>query len=98
MFSLRHAVRAVILPAGLVLACASGAAAKERCRVTDPTGTPLNVRTGPNGKIVGKVRNGKLVTTLEYTSDRSGRPWVYVADYKSEEPIGWVYREFVSCF
>jgi hypothetical protein len=29
------------------------ASAQERCRVMDPTGTPLNVRTAPNGHIVG---------------------------------------------
>jgi hypothetical protein len=31
------------------------------CRVTDPTGTPLNARLQPNGKIVNRIRNGRTV-------------------------------------
>jgi hypothetical protein len=34
------------------------ASAQDRCRVMDPTGTPLNVRTTPNGNIVGTLNNG----------------------------------------
>jgi hypothetical protein len=50
------------------------AAEGERCKVTDPTGTPLNVRDSPNGKITGTLA------------------------HKTKKPIGWVFREFVSCF
>lgn len=31
------------------------------CTVIDPTGTPLNVRSGPNGQIVGTLRKGAKV-------------------------------------
>jgi hypothetical protein len=31
------------------------------CRVTDPTGTPLNARLRPNGKVVNRIKNGRNV-------------------------------------
>ena len=63
-----------------------------------PDGTPLNVRSGPNGKITGTLANGALVSITEYADDANGKPWVDVADYKTKKVIGWVFREFVSCF
>jgi hypothetical protein len=74
------------------------AMASTRCRVTDPTGTPLNAREAPNGVITGHIRNGLLVTIVKVGPDQNGKPWVYIEDFKSGVPIGWVYREFVSCF
>lgn len=70
----------------------------ERCKVTDPTGTPLNVRNGPNGTITGKLANGTLVAILDHADDSNGKPWLRVKDYTAKKPIGWVFREFVSCF
>ena len=43
----------------------AAAAEGERCKVTDPTGTPLNVRAKPNGKITGTLANGTLVAIVE---------------------------------
>ena len=86
------------LAATILSATAIAAAAQSRCRIMDPTGTPLNVRTGPNGRIVGALPNGMLVTVLDRTTDGGGRSWVYVARYDSGRPIGWVFREFVACF
>jgi Bacterial SH3 domain len=74
------------------------ASAQQRCRVMDPTGTPLNVRTSPNGTIVGALRNGVLVSVIDRTVDGRGRPWVYIAHRASRRPIGWVFREFIACF
>jgi tetratricopeptide (TPR) repeat protein len=73
------------------------ASAQSRCRVMDPTGTPLNVRTTPNGYIVGTLNNGDQVTVLDRTSDRRGKAWVYVGNYENNKPIGWVFREFIAC-
>ena len=42
----------------------------QECVVNDPTGTPLNVRTRPNGAIVGALYNG--VTAPPYD-----RPWLF---------------------
>jgi hypothetical protein len=86
------------LAAAAILLCMTlGASADNRCKVTDPTGTPLNVREAPNGKITGTVKNGALVTILK-TEEQNGKPWVFVADYETKKEIGWVFREFVSCF
>jgi hypothetical protein len=72
------------------------ALAFERCRVTDPTGTPLNVRD-LNLKIVGTLDNGMIVDIRRDGTDPHGKAWAYVAK-PDGDPIGWVYREFISCF
>jgi hypothetical protein len=43
----------------------SGDKAETLCRVVDPTTTPLNVRTTPNGRIVGTLENGAMVSVLD---------------------------------
>lgn len=87
------------LAAGLVLTAGQAALAQSaRCRVMDPTGTPLNIRDAPNGIVIGNVRNGLLVTRLRSGEDERGRPWAYIADRDTGEPLGWVYREFIACF
>jgi uncharacterized protein YraI len=81
------------------LAATSASPAKmERCRVMDPTGTPLNARTGPNGSILGKLPNGVLVSVIGQWDDEKGRPWVSVIKYGTGQPLGWVYREYIACF
>jgi hypothetical protein len=70
----------------------------DRCKVTDPTGTPLNVRESPNGKVIGTLANGSLVAIVEHKDAANGKPWVKIVGYQSRKPIGWVFREFVSCF
>ncbi len=62
-----------------------------KCVVTDPTGTPLNIRATPNGKIIGTLRNGASVAILDTAYDSRGRPWAYIG-------TGWVFREFVTCY
>jgi Bacterial SH3 domain len=87
------AVMTLLISPGFALA-----AEGERCKVTDPTGTPLNVRESPNGKIVGTLANGALVAIVESKDAANGKPWVKIVDAKTKKPIGWVFREFVSCF
>jgi hypothetical protein len=72
---------------------------EKTCRVTDPTGTPLNIRARPNGKIISKVRNGMVVNPQLVASDR-GKPWALVTvKQRSHDRIqGWVIREFISCY
>jgi hypothetical protein len=91
----RFMIAAATLLLGVNLA---DAASGDRCKVTDPTGTPLKVRSAPNGKVIGTLGNGVLVSVIEYKDDANGKPWVDVADYKTKKPIGWVFREFVSCY
>lgn len=66
------------------------------CRVMDPTGTPLNVRTSPDGNIVGTVSNGVRVIILDHTL-RRGKDWVYVGKAEDRVPIGWVFESYLDC-
>ena len=89
----RLAMMALLLSVNL-----AAAAEGERCKVTDPTGTPLNVRASPNGKIIGTLPNGTFVIIVELKTAANGKPWAKVQHYPTNQPIGWVFREFVSCF
>jgi hypothetical protein len=71
--------------------------AETLCRVTDPTTTPLNVRTSPDGRIVGSLRNGDLVSVLDPASNKRGRSWVFVGRFEDRMPLGWVFREYLDC-
>ena len=103
---LRYLITASLLAAGL----ASGAHA-ETCRVTDPTGSPLNVRATPNGLRLGSLENGTYIVRHNSQYDAKNRPWVYIS--WQGQPLnrrlvrnaglntyheGWVFREFVSCY
>ncbi|MBW4681038.1 MAG: SH3 domain-containing protein [Microcoleus vaginatus WJT46-NPBG5] len=82
------------------LAVALPAKAERVCKVTDPTGTPLNVRNRPNGEVIATLPNGVRVYIEESVTDDQGRPWVKVGR-DSEEGYyswGWVIREFISCY
>jgi hypothetical protein len=87
-----------LLLTAVLVATTLPAAAQSRCRVLDPTGTPLNIRTSPNGNIIGTLRNGLLVSIIDSTNDDRGRPWALVAQFETGRRIGWVFREFIACF
>jgi hypothetical protein len=76
------------------------ARAEQVCKVTDPTGTPLNVRDRPNGEVINSLRNGREVFILDTAYDDQNRQWVKIAGYYENEYRiwGWVIREFVSCY
>ncbi len=78
------------------IAWAIPALAGDRCKVTDPTGTPLNIRDQKKN-IVGTVQNGRDVYVQRYGEDDNGKPWAYVATAGGKR-LGWVYREFISCY
>ena len=73
------------------------ASSRGRCLVADPTGTPLNVRTIPNGKVVGTLSNGVPVVVLDHVS-QNGKTWVYIGRDPDQVPLGWVFRDYVNCF
>ncbi len=85
----------------LFLACvfvgmATTATWAQYCTVTDPTGTPLNVRASPNGPILGALHNGTTVQILQTTVDASGRPWAFVAPQEAGKN-GWVFGAYLTC-
>jgi uncharacterized protein YraI len=67
-------------------------ASAETCTVADPSGTPLNVRTGPSSgtAIRGALNNGILVVVRE----RRGK-WASVVP--DEGKAGWVWGEYLNC-
>jgi hypothetical protein len=74
--------------------------AEQVCKVTDPTGTPLNVRDRPNGEIINALRNGREIYIHATAYDAQNRLWVNVGGYYDGEyrMWGWVLREFISCY
>lgn len=76
------------------------AQAAQVCKVTDPTGTPLNVRNQPNGRVINTLKNGREVKIEALTDDTKGRSWAKVGgnDKGKYRIWGWVLREFISCY
>ena len=64
------------------------------CTVIDPTGTPLNVRTGPNETIVGSLRRGAKVEVVEHR-EHEGQRWALVARYGAA--WGYVFGAYLDC-
>lgn len=92
-------LKPLVLTTALVLtATLPTMALAQTCKVTDPTATPLNVRATPNGKIVGKLKNGTKVRIIEEDYDDKNRPWALVVNTKNNKRIGWVIREYISCY
>ena len=82
-----------------ILAVATPAAALD-CRVADPTGTPLNIRLTPNGRVVATARNGSPIQVFagEDRRDRQGRLWHYVALPGSSAPDGYAIASYIRCW
>ena len=66
------------------------------CTVADPTGTPLNVRETPNGKILGTWDNGVRVRPYEEAT-HEGKLWYAVERYADDNAVGWVFDPYLSC-
>ena len=73
----------------------SGSDQDGTCVVADPTGTPLNIRTSPNGKVVGRIANGERIRISDQTTE-NGKEWAYISNTASR-PMGWVFRKFLAC-
>lgn len=65
------------------------------CTVIDPTGTPLNVRSGPNGTILSNLRKGSKVEVVDHT-EHKGKRWARVAKFQ-EASYGWVFEAYLKC-
>jgi uncharacterized protein YgiM (DUF1202 family) len=64
------------------------------CTVVDPTGTPLNVRDGPNGRILSNLKDGSVVEVIDHRN-QAGQRWALVASYA--EAWGWVFGTYLKC-
>ena len=56
------------------------------------------MRDNPQGRIVGTIRNGVYVRLVDTALDYKGQPWAYIVRWESGRGIGWVFREFISCY
>ncbi len=76
------------------------AKAESVCKIADPTGTPLNVRDQPNGRVINSLRNGREVYIEDTVVDDQGRSWVKIGGYYNNtyRLWGWVFRDFLSCY
>ncbi len=83
--------------ASLALFGAGPAAAQQVCRVSDPTGTPLNVRTAPNSVVIGTLPNGARVRLVQVVSGPDRKRWAFVAHPDDGAAIGWIFRDYVIC-
>ncbi|MGL4490047.1 MAG: SH3 domain-containing protein [Rhizobiaceae bacterium] len=81
---------AVSLTPSLVFACEGTPV----CTVVDPTGTPLNVRAGPNGKILSTLKKGSKVQFIEHREE-SGKKWALISKYG--EDGGWLFAAYLKC-
>jgi hypothetical protein len=82
-------VAALFLATGTAQAC-------DCCWVHDPTGTPLNVRDKPNGKILFTLRNKEVVNgpDIKLKYEDPNQKWAFVFSKYGE---GWVFRKYISC-
>jgi uncharacterized protein YraI len=65
------------------------------CTVADASGTPLNVRSRPNGPILGALHNGTSVFISNMVADSSGLRWANIVPQNGK--AGWVARKHLSC-
>ena len=94
---MKHRNFIIVLIAALLFASGSAIADETKCRILDPTGTPLNVRTAPQGRVIGNLPNDMLVSVVDRAVDGTGKAWVYISKVTDGKPIGWVFRKFISC-
>jgi hypothetical protein len=97
----------IIVVAGLLTMMNTRATAKpfdseadylKTCTVQDPTGTPLNVRERPSGRIIDRLANGLEVSVLSMVRDRNGKIWIALPKGDSEFVRGYVLRKYlVNC-
>lgn len=72
--------------------------AKVYCHASDPTGTPLNVRSAPNGQVIGKLRNGDYIFVLDWVLDSKGREWAKIAyDTQYGTTEAYAFGNYIKC-
>jgi hypothetical protein len=83
-----------------LLSIGAPAFAEQVCIVSDPTGTPLNVRNSRNGEVIMTLSNGTEVRIDRRVGSSDDGRWVYIFESSGGQyrALGWVYREFISCY
>jgi hypothetical protein len=96
----------MILTAAIIALSANAANAVYTCKVTDPTGTPLNVRSEPTGgKVVRTLKNGTEVIVGPSTEDGRWTQIIPLPVTKKQPKLnadgfpifdGWVFTNYLS--
>lgn len=61
------------------------------CTVSDPTGTPLNVRQSPGGRVIGTLENGTIVG-IGVTDNSVSKEWTRII-----QPVeGYVWSPYLG--
>lgn len=81
------------------LSADSTPAKAQTCVMFDPADTGVNIRATPNGALINRLRNGRIVTIDEIGFDKKGRPWARVAGYYNGRwrHWGWAFMELMRC-
>lgn len=69
------------------------------CVVADPSDTTLNVRDGPRGKVINRLKNGRIVLMLANRFGAKGKLWAHVGGaYRGRwREWGWVFEAHLKC-
>jgi hypothetical protein len=67
------------------------------CVVADPTGTPLNVRAAPQGRVEHTLPDGVQVWRVNAAPDAREQEWAQVALSDVGGPVGWVFAAHLDC-
>lgn len=68
-----------------------------KCVVADPTGTILNLRSAPNGKVISTAENGLSVVIVDTAKDARGQDWSYLKSDEGQMNLGWAFKAFLRC-
>jgi hypothetical protein len=67
------------------------------CSANDPTGTPLNLRSKPGGKIVARIKHNTIVEQTD-TPIRGNWQEIRVrVGTKQKQVVGWVFKPYLAC-
>ncbi|HEY3889914.1 MAG TPA: TIR domain-containing protein [Caulobacteraceae bacterium] len=66
------------------------------CIVADPTPTPLNIRTTPNGRIALTMDNGAAVHVIGRATV-NGQSWSQIGSGQDGPLLGWVFSGYLNC-
>ena len=94
--NLAHLLRVIAFLCVMTFILSASAFAQNACTVTDPTGTPLNVRATPAGRLLPEVfYNGAQVIVFQTSRDTRGKAWALVGK-PGGSPYGWVFRDYIN--
>jgi hypothetical protein len=91
---MKRASIASLIVLGLTIPVALACGGPPICTVIDPTGTPLNVRSSPNGEIVSTLRKGTKVEVITH-EEHDGKRWAQIAHFGAD--YGYVFGNYLKC-